>query len=1219
MKYPLIYQRKRPFLIILLFFWLLSAPNLFAQNDESEPVLHLAFENSVVDSTGLNPSIQVTGGQFVEDRNGNPNSAFYFDGVDDAITIADTDNALDSISNRTGITFMLWFKVEGFPENISRSMFLERYDEFKDDYWKSEGYHFGINNVGFLHVRAGGVGGGNFLVENEQWFHLAITMKDGQAKTYINGEINSEGENWFKSASDSPITIGSTRFSEQKYIGRMDDLKIYDHVVDVNTIRKAAGVRPIVDEKIVDISFTDTIADSSFFQYPIYEFSDTGKGDGTFIKDRFGSENRAYDFKNAEKPIRISDKQFYQIFDNREVFTLSTWLYLDSYAPKDVEQIVAGVPFDTYGDNPGFVLEMEEGGYLKFYTRDMILEKNNQLPQNQWVNVAITYDGEEPELFINGKKDQNTRLIRNIEIEKEYIGNEKEFYLGSDLNFERSFEGALDDVVLYNYVLNEDEIQNSVIDYEFEFEEPQESVLAYLPFEGSVTDQADIDNDISIAGGSLTTDRFNNNDKAFSFDQEDYIKYNDTDNRIDSLYKGLTFSSWVKIKSLNGVGSYSVLLSREDEGISDKFEVEIRKATRGYFKNSLVFTINGKTTAVSSTDIVEGHWIHLGFTFNGDSLKIFLNGDLLSASTYETSLRVTDSDLYLGGKATYGDNEQGFEGSVDDVRLYNYVLEDSTMKSFYDLYTEGRKFKKEQLVYLPFSGSVSDSSTNNNDTEIIGAQPTSGRFDKPNTAYSFTGDDNVVKIKDNTSELDSLYEGLTINAWVKLDESDSHMSIVHRKDSSEYGQFYLGVTKQIFFNINNAKLAAYPDLSLKRGEWYMITATFGNNVMNVYLNGELVSSGRYSGRLEMGESDILIGNNKEESEPFKGSIDEVRIYNYAISDSTINEFYQDRFKGYDLEVKNLLQLSFSNSFTDSSSSELLVQSDGGEFAEDRLGNAESAYSFDGINDALFIEDSNASLDSASNALSVTAWVNMRSEGEDYPTSTIISRMDEDYDRYSIEIVDNSIEGHSEDKIGEKIRFQLDDVELNFGAPQIQPGEWFHVAATYDGERVRLYLNGQFVRYEDYMGLLTVSDSDLYIGNNAENTQPFFGDIDEVQIFSYALSDSTIAEMIDIELELAVSNESTPKTEVPSDFELSQNYPNPFNPTTNIQFSMPQAGNVSLKVYNTLGREVATLKNERLRAGSHTIAFDAGNLSSGVYFYQFKYKGQVVTKKMLLIK
>lgn len=1218
MKYPLSYLREQPFFILLLFILMLPVSNIFAQNEDSEPVLHLAFQNSVVDSAGLNPDITVVGGQFVEDRNGNPNSAFYFDGVDDAITIADTDNALDSISNSTGITFMLWFKVEGFPEYISRSMFLERYDEFIDDYWKSEGYHFGINNVGFLHVRAGGIGGGNFLVENDQWFHLAVTMKNGNLKTFINGELNAEGEKWFKSATDSPITIGSTRFSDQKYIGRMDDLKIYDHVVDVNTIRKAADVRPIVDEKIVDISFSNTIADSSFFQYPIYEFSETGKGDGTFIKDRFGSENQAYDFKNAEKPIRISDEKFYQTFDNREEFTLSTWLYLDSYASKDVEQIIAGVPFNTYGDYPGFVLEMEEGGYLKFYTRDMRLEKKNQLPQNQWVNVAITYDGEKPELFINGEKDQNTRLVRHIEIEKKNIGNERELYLGSDLNFERNFEGALDDVALYNYVLTENEIQNSVIDYEFEFNEPQESVLVYLPFEGSVTDQADIDNDIFIEGGSLTIDRFNNNDKAFYFDQEDFITYSDTDNRIDSLYKGFTFSSWMKIKSLNSTGSYSVLLSREDEGVADKFEVEIRKATRGYVNNSLVFTINGKTTAVSSTDIVEGHWIHLGFTFNGDSLKIFLNGDLLSASTYETSLSVTDSDLYIGGKATYSNNEKGFEGSVDDVRLYNYVIKDSTMKSFYDLYTEGRKFKEEQLVYLPFSGSVIDSSANYNDTEIIGAKPAKGRFDYNNSAFSFSGDD-VIRVIDNTSELDSLYEGLTINAWVKLNEYDNHMSIVHRKDSSEYGQFYLGVTKQIFFNINSARLEAYPDLSLKRGEWYMITATFGNNRMHVYLNGELVSSGRYSGRLEMGKSDILIGNNEEGTEPFKGSIDEVRIFNYAISDSSINEFYQDRFKGYDLEAENLLQLSFSNSLTDSSSSELLVQGDGGGFAKDRFGNAESAYSFDGIDDALFIEDSNAALDSASNALSLTAWVNMKSEGENYPTSTIISRVDEDYDRYSIEIVDNKAQGLSEDKIGEKIRLLLDDVALDFGAPQIQPGEWFHVAGTYDGERLRLYLNGQLVSYTDYKGLITVSDSDLYIGNNSENTQPFFGDIDEVQIFSYALSDSTIAEMIDIELELAISNEPEPKTEIPADFELSQNYPNPFNPTTNIQFSLPQAGNVSLKVYNTLGRVVTTLKDDRLSAGSHTVTFDAGNLSSGVYFYQLRYKGQVVTRKMLLIK
>jgi subtilisin family serine protease len=91
------------------------------------------------------------------------------------------------------------------------------------------------------------------------------------------------------------------------------------------------------------------------------------------------------------------------------------------------------------------------------------------------------------------------------------------------------------------------------------------------------------------------------------------------------------------------------------------------------------------------------------------------------------------------------------------------------------------------------------------------------------------------------------------------------------------------------------------------------------------------------------------------------------------------------------------------------------------------------------------------------------------------------------------------------------------------------------------------------------------------------------------------------------------------SELPSDFSLSQNYPNPFNPTTNIKFSIANPGLTSLKIYNTLGKEVASLVNEYLQAGSYDADWNASGNSSGVYFYRLQANGFVQTKRMLLIK
>ena len=90
------------------------------------------------------------------------------------------------------------------------------------------------------------------------------------------------------------------------------------------------------------------------------------------------------------------------------------------------------------------------------------------------------------------------------------------------------------------------------------------------------------------------------------------------------------------------------------------------------------------------------------------------------------------------------------------------------------------------------------------------------------------------------------------------------------------------------------------------------------------------------------------------------------------------------------------------------------------------------------------------------------------------------------------------------------------------------------------------------------------------------------------------------------------------------YSLSNNYPNPFNPNTKIKYSIPQnvrreTGNVSLKIYDVLGREVATLVNEEKPAGEYEVEFNAANLPSGIYFYQLKAGQFSETKKMVLLK
>jgi plastocyanin len=107
--------------------------------------------------------------------------------------------------------------------------------------------------------------------------------------------------------------------------------------------------------------------------------------------------------------------------------------------------------------------------------------------------------------------------------------------------------------------------------------------------------------------------------------------------------------------------------------------------------------------------------------------------------------------------------------------------------------------------------------------------------------------------------------------------------------------------------------------------------------------------------------------------------------------------------------------------------------------------------------------------------------------------------------------------------------------------------------------------------------------------------------------------------IDFDGSFDYSNIVNASVSAPAKFELTQNYPNPFNPTTKINFSVPANGNVRLTVYNVLGQEITTLVNGFMKAGSHTVQFNAANLNSGLYFYKLESNNLAQVKKMMLLK
>jgi photosystem II stability/assembly factor-like uncharacterized protein len=155
-----------------------------------------------------------------------------------------------------------------------------------------------------------------------------------------------------------------------------------------------------------------------------------------------------------------------------------------------------------------------------------------------------------------------------------------------------------------------------------------------------------------------------------------------------------------------------------------------------------------------------------------------------------------------------------------------------------------------------------------------------------------------------------------------------------------------------------------------------------------------------------------------------------------------------------------------------------------------------------------------------------------------------------------------------------------------------------------------------------------SDVGMYVSSNTGQSWQFLGEglpvvtIGDIKIHptdNFLVAGTYGRSMYKIDLDLVVGIQSDQNKIISDEFKLEQNYPNPFNPETSLKYTVGSRQFVSLKVYDILGKEVATLVNEEKPAGIYIVQFDAGSLSSGTYLYRIKSGNYSETRKMVLLK
>ncbi|MFC2084653.1 LamG-like jellyroll fold domain-containing protein [Bacteroidota bacterium] len=281
---------------------------------------------------------------------------------------------------------------------------------------------------------------------------------------------------------------------------------------------------------------------------------------------------------------------------------------------------------------------------------------------------------------------------------------------------------------------------------------------------------------------------------------------------------------------------------------------------------------------------------------------------------------------------------------------------------------------------------------------------------------------------------------------------------------------------------------------------------------------------------------------------------------------------------------------------------------GAQSTNDRFGEANNAYYFDGVDD--YIKVANTDQLNFSGAITINFWM----------------RIDEFFDREAYPISHGNWENRWKASItNNRLRWTVkttDGIKDLDSETLLSKEKDYYVTLYYSGSDLEIYLNAELDAFGGWSGELLTTNIDLTIGQVLPNNDDynFNGVIDDIRIFDYALSVNQIKDLY----EIGTSVKSEHNTFIPKSTILYQNYPNPFNGQTQLAFYLSDASMVELVVYDLLGRKLETIVNDNKNPGDYVVNWNVTEkqrlmLSTGIYLVKFQADKYTEIKKIILLK
>lgn len=644
-----------------------------------------------------------------------------------------------------------------------------------------------------------------------------------------------------------------------------------------------------------------------------------------------------------------------------------------------------------------------------------------------------------------------------------------------------------------------------------------------VPAENSPSDVKSGNTNAKLVGDATYTN-FGKVGRAFSFDGAgDYVRIED--NAAQKPADQLTLEGWFKFNATGGIIQLA------------------GKPLRGTFTNSYaLYTENGQlsglvgnttqyTRVKSAFNPAVGVWYHLAFTYEFaagvSTLKLFANGvEVTNAVDGTLNLPLFyDANPYpfmIG--ADFENDVPSFplNGLADEVALYNRAL---TQAELFSLTKQGSFGKcpppncaqppSNQVSWYQGEANALDSRSNNHGALFNG---TTFQTAKVGQGFKFDGIDDRVEIPDSPSLKP---QNLTVETWVKFDSLSSNTSggapsgyqyLVFKKNTrtSNFEGYTLvkNADNTLTFGMANAGGTGFyvttTGFTVMTGVYYHIVGTFDGMFSRIYVNGALLgTTGGFSFTPDYDTRPVFLGTSGEAFDgKLNGVLDETSIYNRALSDSEIQQIYNAGQSGKCKPIATnpaANQIAWYSGDGDTRDFTGLNPNGTNNGATFTVGKVGQAFSFNGSSNVEVV--SAAQLNPSQ--ITIETWVYKTTNGD----ADLVGKDGETGERqYWLGAASNA-------RFRPHLSTTNNGLVFFDGATAYILNEWYHVAMTYDGANLRLYVNGVLDGSTAATGSIISTTQPLRIGGGAPTGQLqnyLTGRLDEVSLYSRALSPSEIA-------------------------------------------------------------------------------------------------------------